>query len=530
MAQSLLHLSRSDNLNLLSDRSPLDLLIIGGGIHGASAARLAAHQGWRVALLEKNDFASATSSRSSKMVHGGLRYLEMFDFKQVFEGIRARDNLFQSAPHLVKPYPFLIPIARGSHFERLRMKLGLTLYDLLLKERSFKHRWIKSEDLESDLFPGGSSSLAGCFQYTDGIMDDTRLVIENLIDARINGAITLNYCEALAKRNTRGGQVEIDFRDTLGDCQQTVTARMVLNCAGPWAPLLFSDQENAKVCYSSGAHLLFPYRWKEPALFLPLPGKARYYFVWPHPSGTMVGTTERQITRLDDDPQPDSSELREIFGRIKKDLAHINLGSSHYAFAGVRILPLRDPSKETGRLSRKHLWETEPGMLTLLGGKYTTALWTAEEGLKKAAKALGLNYSRFSHATPLPGGRSQGKSIEVMVHLSRDRSIPESTTERLINRFGSRIDPDNFDFSPVTPDLTQGELNLVIQQEQTECLEDLMRRRLDLEYMSGNGIKELDTIGARLQKLKPGIDISAQKQRYQERISKVLELISTAKR
>jgi len=334
----------------------------------------------------------------------------------------------------------------------------------------------------------------------------------------------------LAKRNTPGGQVEIDFRDTLGDSQQTVTARMVLNCAGPWAPLIFSGQENAKVCYSSGAHLLFPYRWKDPALFLPLPGKARYYFVWPHPSGTMVGTTERKVTHLADDPQPDPSELIEIFSRVKRDLGQINLGSSHYAFAGVRILPLRDPSKETGRLSRKHLWETEQGMLTLLGGKYTTALWTAEEGLKKTAKALGLPYSRFSHATPLPGGRSDKKARETMVQLCRDRSIPETTTERLLARFGSRIDPDNFDFSPVTTDLTQGELDLVIQQEQTECLEDLMRRRLDLEYMPGNGIKELDTVGAYLQKLKPGIDISAQKQLYQERISRVLELISTAER
>jgi len=525
-ANSTLLFKRSENLDALQDQKLFDLLIVGGGIHGACAARIAARQGWKVALLEKSDYASATSSRSSKMIHGGLRYLELFDFKQVFEGIRARDALFKSAAHLVKPYPFLIPVKAGSKWERLRFKIGLTLYDLLLKDRSLRHRWLKRESLTSLTFNSNRSDLAGCFQYTDGLANDTRLVLENIVDARAHGAVTLNYCKVINKEPFSNGEQRVIFQDTLTQKEHTLSCRLVMNCAGPWAPMLFSQSDQRSVAYSSGAHLLFPYRWRDPALFLPLPGKSRYYFVWPHPAGTMVGTTEHEVFKLPKDPQPLGVEIGEIFKRITKDIASPDLGECHYAFSGIRILALRDNAKDTSQISRKHIWKEEEGVLNLIGGKLTTALWTVEEGLKKAAATLQLPYTAFSHTTKLPGGNSLANNLP---ELLSEQSIPPETISRLLSMYGSRIDPENFDFTPVTSEITAGELNLAINEEQVETVEDLMRRRLNLEYMPGNGLDQLNAIATYLKVERPGIDLEQETEHYTSRISKIHRLIKDAK-
>ena len=183
-----------------SIKDQYDFAIIGGGIHGACLARYAAQNNFSVLLLDKADFAAATSSRSSKMAHGGLRYLEMFDFKQVFESIKARDRLFQEAPHLVKPEKFLIPVPKGQLFFKWKLKLGLCLYDLMLSNKSLRHAWIKREELGFPGFNKQRNDLEGCYVYTDGIMRDSRLVIENLLMAEKYGACCLNYHELLASK------------------------------------------------------------------------------------------------------------------------------------------------------------------------------------------------------------------------------------------------------------------------------------------------------------------------------------------
>lgn len=490
-----LPLSRQHTIDYLSE-SLFDVLIVGGGIHGAAIASQAAMSGLKVALLEKGDYASATSSRSSKMAHGGLRYLEMGDFQQVFEGIKARERLFEEYPHLVKPHRFLIPVDTKAHLFKNKLKMGLILYDLMVRKKERRHGWVAGSDLKEAGYRGDESGLAGCFYYTDGILSDCRLVFEKIHNARTLGASCLNYAPVEQIGNLEGRDVSTLWRDSLTGARHLVRSRIVVNCAGPWAPFLNHSSlksEGVKARYSQGTHLLFDQPWDGPALFLPLASKARYYFVWPHFAGTMVGTTEREVDRLEGDPQPDASEIKEILTRLKEDLpdAGLDIDSLHYAFAGVRTLPVRKGAAETGRLSRRHIWSYENGLLTLLGGKLTTADMTAREGMKRIAMALGINVPLNQQQKPRQLDRLRFDKYAAEAGLS------EAQRERLWSRYGPRAFnclQSSADAAPLGRFAIAGELRYAIEVEQAETLEDILRRRLELEYMPGCGVEALGDI------------------------------------
>ncbi len=421
------------------------ILIIGGGIHGAYIARYAAQNGFSVTLLEKSDFASGTSSRSSKMAHGGLRYLELFDFKQVFEGIKARDELFKEVPHLAKPEKFLIPIPKNNFFFKYKLKIGLMLYDLMLKNKSLKHFWIPRKNLNFQGFNSKSEDLEGCFVYNDGLMNDSRIVIENILLAEKHGATCLNYSEVIKSRKLNK-QREITYKNCLNETTNTVICDIVINCTGPWVnniDEILGVENNINLKYSRGSHLIFNTPWNTPSLFLPMPGKARYYFVWKHLGGTMVGTTEREITNLEENPEASKSEVQEILDRLKKDLPSENLNEStlYYSFAGIRTLPMRDRKSETGTVSRKHIWKMNDNVLSLYGGKYTTASWTAFEGLKLLSE-----------------------------HLSLKSKLVKKS-EKL-----------NLGIDALNPDLKKA-VSHCLEKEHVKKIEDLMRRRLGVEYL-----------------------------------------------
>lgn len=263
------------------------------------------------------------------MAHGGLRYLEMLDFRQVFEGIRAREELFSAAPHLVRPERFLIPVPKGAYGFRAKLAVGLHLYDLMVRQRDRKHRWISRNELAFEGFSRDRTDLMGCFQYTDGLMNDVRLVLENLIAARRAGARAINYVEVEELRSDASG-CTVAARDALTHHQFELRAHLVINCAGPWVGEIRGARSSttSPVRYSRGAHIVFSRKWIDPSLFLPMPGKARYYFVWPHPGGTMVGTTEREVDTAELDPLPSGDELDEIFDRLERDLPGSGLDRS----------------------------------------------------------------------------------------------------------------------------------------------------------------------------------------------------------
>ncbi len=499
-----LKLSRDSILSNLKTESVYDVVIVGGGVHGAATANFAARLGMKVALLEMDDFAAATSSRSSKMAHGGLRYLEMLDFQQVFEGIKAREELFEQAPHIVKPERFLIPIPKGDWFFKLKLKVGLFLYDLLVKDPKHKHRWIPNSKLTETGFGADAANLEGCFEYTDGLMNDSRLVLEHILGARLSGAICLNYIK-VDQIERRSDISTLSCNDQVSKETFHLKARLVINCAGPWATKLQgkSDSENPlAVKLSRGVHVIFNKPWKGPSLFLPMPGKARYYFVWPHPGGTMIGTTERDTEVAEIDPMPTKSELDEIFGRIEKDLpaSGLSRASAHYAFAGIRTLPIRNSANNSATISRKHIWRYNDGILTLVGGKYTTAVWTAWEGIVEAAKILNLAIPEAAPREIYPSRISAEQSGILVDELIRS-GIGRDHARRIVPRYGTRA--EEFLTNPawreeLSSQLLRGELDIAIQLEQAVTVEDVLRRRLDLEYRSGNGLKELSIVAENL--------------------------------
>jgi glycerol-3-phosphate dehydrogenase len=511
-----------------------DVVIVGGGIHGACAARYSALAGLKTLLLERGDYAEATSSRSSKMAHGGLRYLEMFDFEQVFEGIKARENLFDTAGNLVKPERFLIPVPRGDWFFKIKLGIGLFLYDLMVKNKSRKHVWVPRAKLNFEGFDSSREDLEGCFVYTDGLMSDARLVIENIILARDKGATCLNYAEVLSIRDIEGKK-EITWRDTLTGNEHKIQAMRVLNCAGPWVGDVCERAQNSarpQVKFSRGAHVLFPHKWTGPSLFLPMEGQARYYFVWPHMSGTMVGTTEREVLVAEADPLPSADEIEEIFIRLEKDLPNSGLDreTAHYCFAGVRTIPFRGTKKGTTVSSRKHIWLDAEGVFSLVGGKYTTASWTALEGVNLVLAALGRPKLKADASNePLPGSLVAVKESQIVSRLLNEGKYSLIAAERLVGRLGNRalralniVDGAK----ELSPAITVAEVKLAIEEEQACTIEDLMRRRLEIEYMPDNGLRALEGVGAILASYQPGTDFSKQIQGYQSRLGKVRELLS----
>ena len=513
---------RSDLISELSHPKPYDIAIIGGGIHGACIAKLAARQGHKVVLLEWGDYAHATSSRSSKMAHGGLRYLETLDFQQVLEGIKAREDLFENASHLVHPQKFYIPILQRQHFLRFKLALGLQFYDRMTRSDTNRHYWVSEKDIPRDLF--GNKKLLGCYCYTDGLMNDARLVLENVIAARRDGALCLNYVKVKAIKSAHG-MTELRVRDELTQQEYSLQARIAVNCAGPWAPFLGEvSPDTPMVKYSRGAHIIFSVPWKYPSLFLPMEGKGRYYFVWPHAAGTMVGTTERETAELEEDPLPTRDEIEEILDRLQKDLPDSGLSreNAHYCFAGIRTLPLRKGSSDIARISRKHIWRYAEGMLTLFGGKFTTAEWTAREGMKQIGKILGKEDKPVSSA--IAGTLTAGAQTQLIARLTCEHELSNAAAARLVARFGSRAEEFlSHDLDPI-----DFEVAVALEVEQSETLDDLMRRRLDLEFNKDHGLNEIDKILPLFSLGKRREDVNRQVELYRQRMQKIDTLLGKA--
>lgn len=511
------------------------LLIIGGGIHGAALVRIAALNGTDCLLLEKQDYASGTSSRSSKMAHGGLRYLETFDFQQVFEGIKAREQLFDEARHICKPDRFLIPVKKNDWWFRIKLGIGLYLYDLMVTLKERCHTWIPRKDLCYDGFHAGRTDLMGCFSYCDGIFNDARLVIETVVQARQLGARCFNYVGVTEVKKNASGTFDVTAHDELSGNTYHLTADLVINCTGPWAPFIGHEESKSltkQLRYSAGIHLIFNRPWNQPSLFLPMEQKNRYYFVWPHPGGTMVGTTEREVTDVPLEQFPIEAEIQEVMQRIQKDLpdAGLNQESLHYAFAGVRTLPLRDENTQgTATLSRKHIWKNQGGVLTLLGGKWTTSSWTSFEGYKEAMKMLGIDASKAKSLTGVkfPGWATDAEQNEINESLIA-RGVSKDTAGRIVRRLGARaryLLEDATRLEQLSPNLLRGEVELAIKEEQAVTLEDILRRRTEIEYMNGSGLDEVSKVQEMLATYTSEEHAAQKSADYITRIKKILALI-----
>ncbi len=472
-----------------------DVLIIGGGATGCFTARDAAMRGLSVALVEARDFASATSAHSSKLAHGGLRYLKNLEFALVRESLAERRNLMRIAPHLVRPLPFLLPLYGAGLGERLKLKAGLALYDLLsfdrnrgVSEKLPGHRWIgKRAALAREPVLDGDG-FEGVFEYHDAQMyAPERIALENLIDADAQGAAIANYVAA-EKLLLRDGKVEgCTVRDTMTDARFDIRARTVVVAAGPWADLFLEQASGQQAAHrlirSKGIHLLVPQIGKAA---LTIEAGSGHLFALPWRGHTLLATTDTPFTGDPASVAVTQGDIESLIGSFRKYLPSAQLDTVEFFYAGLRPL-VSDGSKDSYNVSRRselvdHAPEHLDGVFSALGGKWTTSRDLAEKITDALVAKLGKKAPACATAaTALPGGRFD--RFEEMVKGYQKTWPGISSMRNLAHMLGARL-PQALKGARLTDLIKLGEsgdtpaqVGFALKEEMALTLEDMVMRR-----------------------------------------------------
>lgn len=366
----------------------LDLLIVGGGIVGSGVARDAAMRGLKVGLVEQHDFAFGTSSRSSRLLHGGLRYLAQGRIGLVHEASVEKKIIHQIAPHLAEPLPFIFPTYRGNkHWVLWQLKIGVKIYDLLCGGRNLgKSTWLTKRETLEQVPALTETNLNGAVRYYDGFTNDARLTLDTLRSAAENGASILNYCRFHdAKRNELWA---CEIEDLLGDRKFTLQARAIVNATGPWADGLPHSQVKLRV--TKGIHLVVERaRVPVPDTVVMTEGK-RILFAIPWGERTILGTTDTDYHGPLDEVLADESDISYVLRITNQFFPSARLAAPDVisAWAGLRPL-IADPNGKPSDVSRSHeITSPEPGWWDVAGGKLTTYRLMAEQTVDQIVKAL----------------------------------------------------------------------------------------------------------------------------------------------
>lgn len=516
-------LRRADAEGRGRPESAWDLLVIGAGITGAGVARDAAMRGLRVLVLEAKDLAFGTSSRSSRLIHGGVRYLEQGELGLVYEALRERRLLYKIAGHIVQPARFLFPAYRGDRLPLWKLRLGLSLYDALSLYRSRGHRMLSpaaARQLEPLL---RAEDLRGAVTYEDAVTDDARLTLATLQDARRRGAQVLTYAPVAALR--RDGELHV--AELAGGLQ--VRARAVVVAAGPWtSERLLGVAGRSLLSLSRGIHLVL--RAADVPVRQPLVVQAkqerRILFVVPWGARTYLGTTD---TAYEGDPGASgitAADVEDLFALVGHTLPTARLGRDRIvsAWSGVRPL-VRAEGESTVELSRSHrLIETDGGVIAVVGGKLTTYRAMSEEAVDAVVRRL-----RQRGALPAGVGRCQTHRHPLApgLPLSADE-LDEPLLGDLAPRHGpyarrlaEHIAGDPASGQRLLDDLPYrwAEIDHAITYEGVVHLEDLMRRRIPLGLTDAElGVKVARTVAQRLVDAWGGsaADVEAELDRYRQ--------------
>ena len=439
--------TRVTNLKRLKNEK-FDLLIIGGGITGAGVARDAAGRGLKVALIEAQDFAEGTSSRSSKLVHGGIRYLENMEFHLVFEALSERTKLFEIAPHLVHPLRFMIPLFKNSRVGMFKMGLGMILYDALALFRSPElHERLSAEETIERMPVVESKDLVGSFIYSDAYMDDARLVFETLRSAHEDDAVAVNYVKVsksvFQKQSGIDQLLGLEVQDQISKETFTIKADHVVSTVGPWTDLvgdkLVSDWKNI-LRPTKGIHLTLN-KNRLPlssAVVMAAEKSTRIVFAIPRHEMIIIGTTDTDFTG---DPQlaTVTAEDVEYLLQITNEYfpgAKISEKDIISTYVGVRPL-VKDDSSTEGKTSREHTILSDPrGFTFVAGGKYTTYRLMSEQIVDQIIKNWPIeNKLSLKNCTT-----TQALNHFVTTDAyERARQVPETTDVKLtwlVERYG----------------------------------------------------------------------------------------------
>jgi glycerol-3-phosphate dehydrogenase len=496
---------RRDRLAALASEV-FDVAIVGGGITGAAVARDAAARGLTVALVEQEDWAAGTSWRSTKLVHGGLRYLETGEVHLVFESLAERDLLFAAAPHLVRPAEFLLPSFRNRGRPAWQVALGLTAYDLLaLGHAPSRHRRLsRPQVLARERLLEGPDLASGAV-YPDGRTDDARLTLENVLDAALLGAVAVTRLEVVGLSPERvGSACGLEVRDRDDGRALSVRARCVVNAAGPWGDRVRRLEDPScpeMLRLSRGVHVAVPARRLPLAGIVAFPlSDGRLLFAIPDGPVTLIGTTDTDFSGSPDAVFAERGDLDYLLAAARQTFPSAGLTVSDVmaTFAALRPLVFR-PGRTVGKTSREEaVVESDGGLVTVTGGKLTTHRRMAEHAVDRiAARLRREGRSAGPCATkgrPFPGaagGFSMAACVAAVTSANPD--LPEETAAHLAGRYGVRSAEvagltlqDRALSRPIVPGLPDIDAEVVFaaRQEDAGSLADVFSRRTHLFWQA----------------------------------------------
>ncbi|MDZ4834545.1 MAG: glycerol-3-phosphate dehydrogenase/oxidase [Candidatus Melainabacteria bacterium] len=502
--------SRTQALTVAREKI-FDVAVIGGGIVGAGIAQNAASRGLSVILIDKGDFSSGTSSKTTKLIHGGLRYLEQFQFKLTKELCSERALLEQLAPHLIKDFNFVLPIAKGSGIFGLKAQAGLALYDLIAwKKRNVKgHHRLNSKEVVAAVPSIAGNKISGGLRFHDCITDDARLVLEVLKSAENLGAVLINYVIA-QNFEFEGNRINaLACRDRVSGQEFRITAKTCINATGVWSDGLMGkidpDWKN-HVRPAKGIHIMLPSSAFDTntALFLPTE-EGRYVFVIPWQRALLVGTTDTAYEGSLDNPLASEEEIQyllNVVNQYSSENRRLHRADVIASWAGLRPLVLdvgkNQTESNTSNISREYnLFEGKGGILGLIGGKLTNYRIIADEAVTRVITKL--SHDHIASLKPsstdrimLGGWTDKDDYLTTSAEISaraRRSSIEPATIDHLIASYGKDalkvielVEGDSYLNKRVCPDFPpiMAEVVYNVKFEMALCLEDILYRRMRL--------------------------------------------------
>ncbi len=495
----------------------VDLAVIGGGINGAGVASLAARAGLKVVLFEKGDFASGTSSKSTKLVHGGIRYLEQFRFPLVFESLHERRRLLDCAPHLVRPLAFLLPSYREDRRPPWMLRIGMTLYDVLAgKNNMHPHRWLNASqalDASPALRPEG---LRGCGLYYDGQVNDARLVLEEILSAESNGALCLNDCPVEQAGTEPDGRMRVHYRHLPSGRSGSLRAKCLVNTTGPWAnqiSKMIAKEHRDLVRPTRGSHIVLPQLLEGHAVLVMSKRDNRIFFVIPWRGYSLVGTTDLDDKGDPDRTAPTEEEIQYLLSESLRVFPSVPWSRDKViaSFSGLRPLAWSEGGHASS-VSREDRILCEGRVLTVLGGKLTTYRSMARKALHAASSLLGVPF----HSLPfpnLPGTPSipwPSFLLSEIPRLIKDAGVSPASVGHVVSLYGARasrvlalIEEDPSLRELLHPDRPEilAQVTFAVREEKALHLEDVMLRRLEIGYTpqrTGEADEKVSHLMARL--------------------------------
>lgn len=478
-------------------RQTFDLLVCGGGIYGAWTAYDAALRGLSVALIDQGDWAGGTSSASSKLVHGGLRYLESFDFKLVRKSLTERQMFLQTAAHRIWPLRFGLPLFKHGRIGRVKTFAGLTLYDWLARasgtDMAFRHY---DKERFKRLFPFlDAKDLLGGFTYFDAQTDDARLVLELVDGALAHGAVCVNYCQVVDFTETDGRLTGASVQDRVSGESIQIKARQIVNTAGQWSSLLRHELTDYRL--TKGVHLLLPPLPTDQALLLTAKSDGRVFFVIPWYGRTLVGTTDDHYDGDLDHVKVEPADRDYLLSEVNRVFTghHWQADDIVGEYAGLRVLKQSDKTSPSAMSRDWELKEAANGLLSSIGGKLTSARADAEIIVDRVCERLGVKQVGTTFGRPFPWLPNEPFEVwqEQQSNRATELNIDPESGLWLLRRHGNRVDAV-FELCRHHPKWTRrindgvplivADLIYCAQNEMVVDRGDLLRRRMPLAILA----------------------------------------------